>query len=30
VLAKDIHARLVSGDASGLDASTASLLSRVR
>ena len=30
VLAKDIHARLVSGDASGLDASTASLLNRVR
>ena len=30
VLAKDIHARLVSGDASGLDASTANLLSRVR
>jgi glucose-6-phosphate isomerase len=30
VLAKDIHARLVSGDASGLDASTAALLQRVR
>ena len=30
VLAKDIHARIVSGDASGLDASTASLLARVR
>jgi len=30
VLAKDIHARLLSGDASGLDASTAGLLIRVR
>jgi glucose-6-phosphate isomerase len=30
VLAKDIHARIVSGDASGLDASTAALLDRVR
>ena len=30
VLAKDIHARIVSGDASGLDASTAALLQRVR
>ncbi len=30
VLAKDIHARLVSGDAAGLDASTAALLSRIR
>jgi glucose-6-phosphate isomerase len=30
VLAKDIHARIVSGDASGLDASTAALLSRIR
>ena len=30
VLAKDIHARIVSGDASGLDASTAALLARVR
>ncbi len=30
VLAKDIHARILSGDASGLDASTAGLLSRVR
>ena len=29
VLAKDIHARLLSGDASGLDGSTASLLARV-
>jgi glucose-6-phosphate isomerase len=30
VLAKDIHARMVSGDAAGLDASTASLLRRIR
>ena len=30
VLAKDIHARITSGDAIGLDASTASLLARVR
>ena len=30
VLAKDIHARIVSGNASGLDASTAALLSRIR
>ncbi len=30
VLARDIHARIVSGDASGLDASTAGLLGRVR
>jgi glucose-6-phosphate isomerase len=30
VLAKDIHARIVSGDAYGLDASTAALLARVR
>ncbi len=30
VLAKDIHARIVSGDAAGLDASTAALLARVR
>ncbi len=30
VLAKDIHARIVSGDASGLDASTVTLLERVR
>jgi len=30
VLAKDIHARMASGDAAGLDASTAALLSRVR
>ena len=30
VLAKDIHARIVSGDATGLDASTAALLVRVR
>jgi glucose-6-phosphate isomerase len=30
VLAKDIHARILSGDARGLDASTASLLARVR
>jgi glucose-6-phosphate isomerase len=30
VLAKDIHARIVSGDASGLDASTAALLKKVR
>ena len=30
VLARDIHARIVSGDASGLDASTAGLLARVR
>ncbi len=30
VLARDIHARIVSGDAAGLDASTAALLARVR
>lgn len=30
VLAKDIHARMLSGDASGLDASSAELLRRVR
>ncbi|MBK7000698.1 MAG: glucose-6-phosphate isomerase [Rhodoferax sp.] len=30
VLAKDVQARLVSGDASGLDASTAGLLARLR
>jgi glucose-6-phosphate isomerase len=30
VLAKDIHARIVSGDTSGLDASTAALLQRIR
>ncbi len=30
VLAKNIHARIVSGDGSGLDASTAALLQRVR
>ena len=30
VLAKDIHARIVSGDTSGLDASTVALLTRVR
>jgi len=30
VLAKDIHARILSGDASGLDASTAGLLNRLR
>lgn len=30
VLAKDVHARILSGDSSGLDASTASLLARVR
>ena len=30
VLAKDIHARLLSGDTAGLDASTAGLLQRVR
>ena len=30
VLAKDIHARIASGDASGLDASTAGLRARVR
>ena len=30
VLAKDIHARILSGDAAGLDASTAGLLARVR
>ncbi len=30
VLAKDIHARMASGDVTGLDASTASLLSRLR
>jgi glucose-6-phosphate isomerase len=30
VLAKDIHARMVSGDVSGLDASTATLLQRMR
>jgi glucose-6-phosphate isomerase len=30
VLARDIHARILSGDVSGLDASTAQLLGRVR
>ena len=30
VLAKDIHARMRSGDTSGLDASTAALLQRLR
>jgi len=30
VLAKDIHARILSGDATGLDPSTAQLLQRVR
>jgi len=30
VLAQDIHSRIVSGDASGLDASTAALLQRIR
>jgi len=30
VLAQDIHSRIVSGDASGLDASTAALLHRIR
>ncbi|MFY7939351.1 MAG: glucose-6-phosphate isomerase, partial [Burkholderiaceae bacterium] len=30
VLAKDIHARLLSGETAGLDASTAALLQRVR
>ena len=30
VLAKDIHARILSGDGTGVDASTAGLLSRVR
>ena len=30
VLAKDIHARMLSGEASGLDASTAELLARLR
>jgi glucose-6-phosphate isomerase len=30
VLAKDIHARLISGNAQGLDASTAQLLKRLR
>ncbi|MFM7026601.1 MAG: glucose-6-phosphate isomerase [Limnohabitans sp.] len=30
VLARDIHARILSGDAAGLDASTAGLLARVR
>jgi glucose-6-phosphate isomerase len=30
VLAKDIHARLLSGDTKGLDASSAALLQRVR
>jgi glucose-6-phosphate isomerase len=30
VLAKDIHARIVSGDVGGLDGSTASLLQRIR
>jgi glucose-6-phosphate isomerase len=30
VLAKDIEARLASGDVSGLDASTAALLQRLR
>jgi hypothetical protein len=29
-LAKDIHARMASGDVAGLDASTAQLLQRVR
>jgi glucose-6-phosphate isomerase len=30
VLAKDIHARILSGDIAGVDASTAQLLQRVR
>jgi glucose-6-phosphate isomerase len=30
VLAKDIHARMVSGDVDGLDPSTAALLDRIR
>jgi hypothetical protein len=30
VLAKDIHARILSGDVNGLDASTAQLLQKVR
>jgi len=30
VLAKDIHARILSGDVSGLDASSAELLRRIR
>jgi glucose-6-phosphate isomerase len=30
VLAKDIHARIVSGEVAGLDGSTAALLQRVR
>ena len=30
VLAKDIHARILSGDVGGLDGSTASLLQRIR
>jgi glucose-6-phosphate isomerase len=30
VLAKDIHARILSGDVADLDASTAQLLQRVR
>ncbi|MFY9184921.1 MAG: glucose-6-phosphate isomerase, partial [Limnohabitans sp.] len=30
VLAKDIHARMLSGNAKGLDASSAALLQRVR
>jgi len=30
VLAKDIHARMASGDVTGLDASSAQLLRRVR
>jgi glucose-6-phosphate isomerase len=30
VLAKDIHARILSGDTAGLDASSAALLDRIR
>jgi glucose-6-phosphate isomerase len=30
VLAQDVHARMVSGDVAGLDASTAALLLRLR
>jgi glucose-6-phosphate isomerase len=30
VLAKDIHARIMSGNVNGLDASTAALLNKVR
>jgi glucose-6-phosphate isomerase len=30
VLARDVHARMLSGDVAGLDASTAALLQRLR